>query len=167
VSHGSVVAEPADLRALMKTSPSSVAIVTSLAPDGKPWGMTCTSMCSVTLEPPTLLVCLREGSPTLAAVLASGSFTLNLLREESSGAAELFASARPDRFQQVSWSMEGAVSGPHLAKDAHTVADCRVVRDDLIGDHRVIFGQVVKVRFLTEPRPLLHGFRRYGRWSER
>src|SRR6266540_7393763 len=60
----------ADFQALMASFPSGVAIVTATGSDGKPYGMTCSSLCSVALTPPTLLVCMRNGSPTLDAVLA-------------------------------------------------------------------------------------------------
>ncbi|MGH3862160.1 flavin reductase family protein [Actinokineospora sp.] len=35
----------------MATFPTGVTVVTALAPDGRPWGMTCSSVCSVTLRP--------------------------------------------------------------------------------------------------------------------
>jgi flavin reductase (DIM6/NTAB) family NADH-FMN oxidoreductase RutF len=51
--------------------------------------MTCSSVTSVTLLPPTLLVCLRVGSGTLEAVSAHGGFAVNLLHEEARHAAEV------------------------------------------------------------------------------
>jgi flavin reductase (DIM6/NTAB) family NADH-FMN oxidoreductase RutF len=40
--------------------------------------MTCSSVSCVSLEPPTLLVCLRQGSPTLKATLGAETFAVNL-----------------------------------------------------------------------------------------
>jgi flavin reductase (DIM6/NTAB) family NADH-FMN oxidoreductase RutF len=154
-----------DLRRLMAGFPTGVAIVTALDRDGGCRGMTCSSVCSVALDPPTLLVCLREGSPTLAAVLDSGEFAVNLLQAGAQDTAALFASGTPDRFDRVRWRTPGGSSGPHLVDDAHTTADCRVIRTDLVGDHRVVLGEVLEVVQRQEPQPLLYGLRRYAGWT--
>lgn len=158
-------ASPAGFRAMMRGFPTGVAIVTASDLTGRPWGMTCSSVCSVALEPPTLLVCLRSGSPTLAAVAARGLFTVNLLHERAQATAELFASGRPDRFDLVKWDL--GTAGPRLSDDSHAVADCKVTTTQQIGDHVVVFGAVEDVKWdEAECRPLLYGMRQYGRWGD-
>lgn len=152
-----------DIRPLMSGFPTGVGVITVVGRD-RHWGMTCTSVCSVSLDPPTLLVCLREGSPTLLAVLDIGGFALNLLRSTAQSTAELFASGDPDRFARVKWNLPQGSAGPHLPDCAHTTADCRVTRTEVIGDHRVVFGEVVGVIQRSTPRPLLYGLRRYVDW---
>ncbi len=157
--------DPVKFRALMTTHPAGVAIVTTAAPDGEPWGMTCSSLCSVSLRPPTLLVCLRAESPTLAALLRVSAFAVNLLHDQAEPTATLFASGASDRFDRVDW-VRGPESGvPHLVEDAHTIADCRVSGTLPVGDHVVVFGEVVRVtaHAIRPPRPLLYGMRRF--WS--
>ncbi|SPE99906.1 flavin reductase family protein [Streptomyces sp. MA5143a] len=156
----------ADLRRLMAGFPTGVSVVTALAPDGTPWGMTCTSLCSVALDPPTLLVCLRAGSPTLRAVLDSGSLSVNLLHERARSASELFGSGAPDRFDQVPWVPAQNEGGPHLIEAAHTIADCTVTAEQTVGDHAVVMAGVTLVTSLRRPIPLLYGMRRYGSWAE-
>ncbi|TDV49664.1 flavin reductase family protein [Actinophytocola oryzae] len=150
-------------RALMATFPTGVAVVTATEVDGSPRGMTCSSVCSVSVRPPTLLVCLREGSPTLSAVLGLAGFAVNLLHDEARPVAELFASGDPDRFDRVGWARDPSFAGPHLVDDAHTIADCRVTRTVRVGDHAVVFGEVHRLDLPTAspPRPLLYGLRRY------
>ncbi|MEV6834736.1 flavin reductase family protein [Streptomyces sp. NPDC051133] len=155
----------ADLRRLMAGFPTGVSIVTAMAPDGVPWGMTCTSLCSVALDPPTLLVCLRGGSPTLRAVLDSGSLAVNLLHEHGRSAAEMFGSGDPDRFERVAWTPAPG-GGPHLVEAAHTIADCTVTDEQPVGDHTVVMTEVTLVTALRSPVPLLYGMRRYGAWAE-
>lgn len=151
----------------MTTFPTGVGVITAMETSGCPWGMTCTSICSVTLEPPTLLVCLRRGSPTLAAVLASGAFALNLLHGSARPTAELFASGAPDRFARVAWHMPVACKGPHLTDAAHTIADCQVAHTETVGSHIVVFGEVCQIIRQSEESPLLYGLRRYMSWSDR
>jgi flavin reductase (DIM6/NTAB) family NADH-FMN oxidoreductase RutF len=149
----------------MARHPSGVAIVTTAAPDGEPRGMTCSSVCSVALEPPTLLMCLRRESTTLAALLEVSAFAVNLLHEKAKPAAQLFASGAPDRFDRVCWIREPGTGVPHLVDDAHTIADCRVSGTLPVGDHLVVFGEVHQVRThaVGPPSSLLYGMRRY--WS--
>ena len=148
----------------MAAFPTGVGVITSIGDDGHPWGMTCTSICSVTLEPPTLLVSLRQGSPTLKALLASGTFALNLLHGNARPTAELFASGDPDRFTRVAWDMPITGKGPHLTDAAHAIADCQVIHTETIGTHIVVFGKVHQITQQFDICPLLYGFRHYMRW---
>ncbi|HEX6526495.1 MAG TPA: flavin reductase family protein [Streptosporangiaceae bacterium] len=155
-----------DFRALMASFPSGVAIVTADGGDGKPYGMTCSSVCSVALTPPTLLVCMRKGSPTLDAVLGRDAFTVNLLHDRARSGADLFASGNPDRFDQIPWLRNDSPGGPHLIEHAHTIADCDVTGRALVGDHVVVFGKVARIsRRHDDPTPLLYGLRKYTSWA--
>ncbi|MTJ71358.1 flavin reductase [Nocardia seriolae] len=144
--------------------PTGVAVLTSRDAGGRPQGMTCSSLCSVALDPPTLLVCVRRGSTTLTAMLGSGAFAVNLLHTAGRRAAELFASSASERFGQVPWRQGAVQSGPHLIEDAHTVADCAVGECHAAGDHVVVFGEVRAVTRLSDRAPLLYGQRRYAGW---
>jgi flavin reductase (NADH) len=159
-------AGPELFRSLMATLPAGVAVITVADADGTPWGLTCSTVCGVAMDPPTLLVCLRDESPTLRAMLRTSSFAVNLLHEAARGTAELFASGAPDRFDRVEWTRSPHGANPHLDGEAHAIADCRITGTVDVGDHVVVFGQVLDVRHLTgEDRvPLLYGFRRYSSW---
>ncbi|MDH6696262.1 flavin reductase family protein [Streptomyces griseoviridis] len=163
MNHG----HPADFRALMAGFPTGVTIVTTTGTEGDPWGMTLTSLCSVSMEPPVLLVCMRRGSPTLDAALARRSFAVNLLHRRARSTAELFASGAPDRFDRVAWHAPAGTGGPHLLEAAHAVADCAVTTDQVVGDHVVIMGRVTRVtRLAEEQHPLLYGLRRFATWPD-
>jgi flavin reductase (NADH) len=152
--------EPAEFRTLMASFPSGVAVVTATGRAGRPWGMTCSSVCSVSLDPPTLLVCLRAGSVTLAALLQHSAFTVNFLHDGAQDTAELFASGAPDRFDRVTW--RAGPGGPGLPEAAHAIADCRVVAAESVGDHVVVFGGVFGIEQSAGHRPLLYGRRTYA-----
>lgn len=158
---------PADFRTLMAGFPTGVTIVTTSGAEGVARGMTLTSLCSVSLEPPILLVCMRGGSVTLDAVLGRGSFAVNLLHQRARSTAELFASGAPDRFDRVPWESGEATGDPHLIGAAHTIADCVVAAHHVVGDHAVIMGEVRAVsRLGVEQHPLLYGLRRFATWPE-
>jgi flavin reductase (DIM6/NTAB) family NADH-FMN oxidoreductase RutF len=155
-------------RSLMAQFPTGVAVVTSADDDNRPWGMTCSSLCSVTLEPPTLLVCLRQGSPTLAAMLDRKTFAVNLLHAGAQPVAELFASGTPCRFDLIAWDFGPSAGGPHLHQAAHAIADCQISNVEPVGDHLVVFGEAYQVtveQASPERRsPLLYGRRQFRSW---
>jgi flavin reductase (NADH) len=154
------------MRQFMNGFPSGIAVLTVCGADSGPRGMTCTSLASVALCPPTIVVCVRSTSRTLRTVLDSGQFSLNLLHEHASRASDLFASATLDRFDQVEWHLPIGASGPHLTVDAHAIADCEVVRSVEVGDHTAVFAEIRHITFQNIAEPLLYGRRRYARWSD-
>ena len=151
-----------DYRELMSAFPTGVAVVTGLDADGAPQGMTCSSIASATLLPPTLLVCLRTGSRTLGAVTANGGFAVNLLHDGGQEVAELFARSEVDRFSLVRWRMS-ETGLPWLAEDAFAVAECRVSHLHAVGDHTVVLGEVTRIAQVPGT-PLLYGLRRFAAW---
>lgn len=156
VSHTS----PEAFRGFMSSYFTGVAIITSTGPDGRPHGLTCNSLTSVTLSPPMLLVCLDVGSGTLAASRASGGFVVNLLHDGGRRAAELFASRSPDRFERVSWKRSPLIELPWLTDDAYAMAECQVADSITVGDHAVVFGTVVNVEDGVG-NPLLYGMKAF------
>jgi flavin reductase (NADH) len=149
-------------RELMSTFPTGVAVVTGLDADGVPQGMTCSSVTSVTLLPPTLLVCLRTGSRTLGAVTARSAFAVNLLHDGGQEVAKLFSRAEADRFSKVHWRMSEA-GLPWLVQDAFAVAECTVSDLHTVGDHAVVLGTVTRTTQVPGT-PLLYGLRRFAPW---
>ena len=156
-----------NFRALMSGFPSGVTVVTSVDGGGVPRGLTCTSMCSVGLEPPSLLVCLDNRSGTLSALADRGSFAVNLLHADGRKAAETFAAPGPDRFTKIAWEPTMRHAVPRLTEDAHAVAECRVLQTHPAGDHTVVIGaieEVIEETAATGVGPLLYGERRYASW---
>lgn len=155
---------PLDFRGLMAGYPTGVAVVAAFDPEGQPRGMTCTSVCAVSLEPPILLVCIRNGSPTLEAILKRAAFTVNLLHVGAEPTARLFASGEPDRFDSVRWYAGPDPGGPYFPDDAHAIADCKVHRAEPVGDHTVVFGLVLRISEHQADTPLMYGLRQYAAW---
>lgn len=145
----------------MSRFPTGVTVVTCLR-DGEPYGLTCTAFCGVSLDPPTVLVCLGRDSGTLATIRDAGRFAVNLLHAHAQAVAELFATPVPDRFAQCVWRCTPG-GQPWLTTSSQVVADCTFVEATEVGDHVVVFGRVEDV-VLTPRTPLLYGLRRYRSW---
>ncbi|GAA4548791.1 flavin reductase family protein [Amycolatopsis samaneae] len=154
----------AHFRDLMSAFPTGVTVVTATDTDGRPHGMTCTSVTSVSLTPPMLLVCLTPGQ-TLAAALATGRFAVNFLHSRGRAAAEIFSTPGVPRFDRVKWAPLGAGRPPRLVDHAFAVASCTVRNATTAGDHQVVLGDVDIVIDHQPDRPLMYGFRQFADWS--
>jgi flavin reductase (NADH) len=149
-------------RDFMSCFPTGIAVVTTVASDGTPWGLTCSSLSSVSLRPPVLSVCMGVWSRTLAATRDHGSFAVNLLSVHGLAAAEIFASAAPGHFNRVRWWKADTADLPRL-EDTAAFAACRVIATYRVGDHVVVFGEVTAVD-CGEDIPLLYGLRHFAAW---
>ena len=67
-----------EFRQVVGLLPTGVTVVTAFADDG-PAGATASAVCSLSLEPMMMLVCLDRGSRTLGAVEEAGRFGINVL----------------------------------------------------------------------------------------
>ncbi len=153
-----------DYRELMTRFPTGVAVVAGVDQHGNPQGMTCTSLASVTLRPPTLSVCLRIDSITLRAVRDRGLFSVNLLDSRCPDTALRFGSPGPAAFSSTEW-LRSPLGMPWLVADAFASADCEVVGDVEVGDHSIVLGAVLGIR-RGDGHPLLYGLRRFAAWSD-
>lgn len=153
----------AEFLAGMRQFASSVCVVTT-AHGERLHGITVTSLASVSVEPPTLLVCIHRESSCAAAIQASGVFCVNLLAEEATATAQLFsgttADARHVRFDIVDWA-RGLTGCPILSQSVRAF-ECRVEQDMQVATHCIFFATVVGSR-AGQGSPLLYadrGFRR-------
>jgi flavin reductase (DIM6/NTAB) family NADH-FMN oxidoreductase RutF len=150
---------------VMASFPSGVAIVTTVTGEGVPRGLTTTAVCSVSADPPTILVCVDLGSRTLAALRASRRFVVNFMGAGRSELCLLFASKEEDKFAHVSWRTTAA-GMPLLHHDVLAWAECATLHEWEIGDHVLLVGRVEGggVQRALEP-PLLYYRRSWGVWS--
>ena len=117
---------------------------------GMDFGVTVSAVCSVSLEPPMLLVCLNRASRTQAAVGNAGSFAMNVLGRGQSELARRFATSRDDKFDGVDVSY-GKLGNPLLV-DALAHVECGVVEQATGGTHTIFIAEVRRAeRFAGEP----------------
>ena len=146
----------AALRQLAQT----VTIVTTDGPAGR-HGATVSAFCSVSVEPPTLLVCLHADSRIARRVLANGRFAVNLLDVSQSSLAARFAGpdAASGRFAGLDWA-HAPNGSPALGEAA--AFDCALLDAPRAGSHRIVTGRVVALAGRIA-EPLLYRDGRYRR----
>src|ERR1044072_1773508 len=142
--------DPRDFRNALGTFATGVTIVTAMAADGKPYGVTCNSFASVSLNPPLVLWSLGMFSQGLTIFQNASHFTVNVLGVSQQSLALQFAKSSGDKFAGVSWT-PGLGNAPVLA-DSVATFQCRAVNRYYGGDHIIFLGAVEAYAYnLREP----------------
>ena len=153
-------------RGVMRMFPSAVSVVTALDACAAPRGLTCSAVTSLSMDPPTMLVCVNQANGSLSAIRRSGGFVVNLLRAGSEAVSEVFASASADKFGALAWRPSPGSGLPWLAEDTLAFVDCRLVAEVAAGSHAILVGLVTHgdLASATGDGPMVYWGRRYGRW---
>jgi flavin reductase (DIM6/NTAB) family NADH-FMN oxidoreductase RutF len=145
----------------MRRMASGVSVVTTDGPAGR-FGVTVSSMCSLSLEPPSVLACVHHMSPALQAIIDNGAFCANVLRVEQALVSDSFAGRllelKDDKFACAEW--EKLATGSPVLRDALIAFDCRLSREVEFGSHRILMGTVVDL-VAREGNPLIYADRGY------
>jgi flavin reductase ActVB len=145
-------------RDAMASFPSGVTIVTTVDPDGTWWGFTATSFCSVSLEPPLVLVCLAKTAQCYAAFEQAVRWRVHILGLDHAGLAVRFATRGADKFAGAGFIADEDRE-PVLPAAVATL-HCTMFRDYPCGDHIVLVGQVRRT-VLTDTPPTVYFDRRF------
>lgn len=153
---------PASFRDAMRRLAATVTIVTTGAGERR-HGMTATAVTSLSMDPPSLLVCVNRGGALHALLAQSDRFCVNLLRCGQAALSDAFAGRMPaeERFRHGDWRAD-AHGIPYLA-DAQATIFC--TKQDAIrqASHTILIGAVESVGAADEVSPLLYGNGGYAR----
>jgi flavin reductase (DIM6/NTAB) family NADH-FMN oxidoreductase RutF len=145
----------AEWRAAMGCFPSGVTIVTSWR-DGAPVGSTVNAFCSVSLDPPLLLVCLAHANPICEPARRSGVFGVNILPHEGGADMAMRFAVTPeaDRFSGLGYrSVEAGAPQLDLAP---VFIDCALEAEYPAGDHVILVGRGLRTDHADAAPPLLY-----------
>ncbi len=160
---GSVVEERQAFLDAMSRAATGVTVVASDGELGRR-GQTVSAMCSVSADPPSLLVCLNRKSQLVRAIETHLVFGVSVLRADQKRIADSFAGRpssrdKPYDFERVRW--ETAVTGSPLLASAVAKFDCRLIDAHTIGTHTIYIGEVVAAS-TAKGKPLVYASRGYG-----
>lgn len=126
-------------------------------------GVTITAACSVSDQPPSLLVCLNNTNDKNAVFFESGRFSLNCLSAEHQELANGFAGfgglSADERFARGRW--DTLVTGVPVLVDAIASFDCFVTDSKVTASHTVLFGEVAAIRLGPQAPALIYLDRAY------
>ena len=145
--------DPSQFRQLLGRFASGVTVLTVATPDGRPMGMTATSLSSVSLRPPLLSVCVDHEADLHDTLVTAPEFVVNILASPQEALARRFSDQHDDRFDGV---------GYHLSPEGLILLDgtlahliCERYAEYPGGDHTIVLGRVVGGN-TSDGRPLLY-----------
>ena len=150
-----------DFRSTLGSFATGVTIITALAADGEPIGMTISSFNSVSLEPPLILWSLTLNSPNLAAFREASYYAVNILSAQQQDLSDRFASRTPDRFSGL--PTNNGLGGAPLLEGCCAWFECSNEAHYPGGDHLIFVGHVERFAQDETKAPLIFhnaGYRR-------
>jgi flavin reductase ActVB len=128
------------LRDAMASFPSGVTIVTTTDADGRSWGFTASSFCSLSMDPPLVLVCLARTASCFDAFMAARSWVVNIVAESAHDLAKTFATRGADKF--AAGGFRDSDAGHPILADAAVSLHCDAWERYDGGDHVILVGRV-------------------------
>jgi flavin reductase (NADH)/flavin reductase len=147
----------------MRRLAGHVCLVTTTRSSGERAGLTATAVCSVSAEPPTILICINRQNSTHPVIRESKIFAVNVLALEDQELANRFASriAGEERFNEGLWTT--LETGAPVLESALVSFDCRISQAIEVGTHGIVFGAIEAIRVRqAEAKPLLYVHGAYG-----
>src|SRR6266852_1405794 len=127
----------------MRRFPAAVTVITTSA-DGVDVGMTATAVTSLSVQPPSLLVCINRTSGFHKQIEGSGCFCVNILRVDHQEISAALGGAQPaaERFATGNWLHRGGI--PYLA-NAQASIFCRKSALFAHTTHSVVIGKATRL----------------------
>lgn len=149
-----------DFRQAMRRLASAVAVVATTR--GDEWiGMAATSVTSLSMDPPSLLICVNRSASIHAALTHGATFSVNILHESHEPISAAFGGKAKgaERFATGDW--RACSEGLPRLHDAVASIACAVDMSVDYGTHTIVIGKVRQTRLSTQEHPLIYVNGRY------
>jgi flavin reductase len=144
----------AEFRSAMAAMASTVSLVTARRGDER-IGRTVTSVMSLSINPPTILISIDILSRLADLIAKTGGFSFAMLADDQSEVADAFAGrvVAEERFSRGQWGEWP--SGHPMLQGAVTALDCEVIGAMETGTHVLFAGAIIEAENTTSRTPLL------------
>jgi flavin reductase ActVB len=152
------------LREAMSRLAGGVTVITTWV-EGRPWGTTVSSCCSLSMQPPLLLVCLANRSLSTRSILGQESFGVNILHSAQADVARSAAAAGRPKFLDDLVVPDAEAASPAL-RGALAWIHCELYNAVVVGDHTIVIGEVSDVALGASLDPLIYFDREFRTLTE-
>ena len=147
-------------RQAMRRVASTVNVI-SICVDGQPMGITATAVSPISMDPPSLLVCINRAASVHGSMEGVSHFRVNVLHRDQEEVAHVFADRSRHALRFLSgWDVE-APGAPRLAEAQATIL-CRRIDSHSFGTHSIFIGVVEEATAREGIDPLIYLDGRYG-----
>lgn len=149
-------------REAMSRLGAAVNIITTVGPNGDA-GFTASAVCSVTDDPPTLLVCINRNGSQHDSIISSGILCVNVLAHQSAELSSVFSRIgdvpMAERFTLGKW--QRLSTGAPALGSAAACFDCTITNVIVVGTHSVLFCAVQSIYLGVASTGLIYHSRAY------
>ncbi|CAN5588618.1 flavin reductase family protein [soil metagenome] len=142
-----------EFRAALGKFASGVTVVTTKDKTGKLFGITVSAFCSVSLEPPLILVCIEKDTGSHHAFKQSGAFVVNILSEDQQEISDHFASHLENKFTEIAY--HPGIKDLPVLDNALANLECRLHNSYEGGDHTIFIGEIERAT-INKENPLVY-----------
>ena len=151
-------------RGMMRHQAGAVTLIATGKP-GARTGLAATAVCSLTDQPPTLLVCVNKSASAHDVIAETGSYSVNILAADQQGMVAAFSGQTglkgEERFDDELWQV--METGAPVLKDALASFDCEVTEQRQVSTHTIYIAEVRAGLMRAEAEPLVYC--RSGFWN--
>lgn len=153
------------LKAGLRRLGKAVVVITAWHAE-KRWAMTATAVSELSMDPPSLLVCVNKTASLYAPLAAGAHFCVNILHADQVSVSQTCSGKvkGEERFAQGRWG-SGACGTPYLY-DAQASFFCEYESHIEYGTHAVVIGAVKEAHVAGDVDPLIYvdgGYARVAR----
>lgn len=131
---------------------------------GVRYGIVATAFSSVSFDPPSVLICVNEGTSIHAPLMDTDRFCVNVLGMVNRDIADCFMQFEgEERFSVGDWGEE---QGVPVLTNAQSTMVCRIADRHKFGTHTIIIGELIGANHRDNAKPLTYYDRRYIDISE-
>jgi flavin reductase ActVB len=128
-------------RKAMSLRAAGVTVVTTRDRQGEPRGFTATAVCSVSLVPPLILICIDRTAECYETFQEAEAFAVNLLRDDQELLSRCFAQKTARKFAGI--PHRAGITGSPILADVLAYVECRVQARYPGGDHTIFLGEAI------------------------
>jgi flavin reductase len=154
-----LVSQP--FRDAMRRFATTVSIITC-SYGGSRFGMSATAVTSLSVDPPSLLVCVNKSAATHRVMSRGGKFCVNVLRSVHASLSQAFSGQLKgeDRFRLGNWGQ--TEDGLPFLDDAQANLFCEIARVVDYGTHTIFIASVDSAKMQEGVDPLLYQDGKYA-----
>lgn len=141
-------------RSTMGHFPTGVSVVTTSHPTVGDFGITISSLTSLSLNPPLVLFCLGTNGHSISVFREVSHFAFNILSQDQGAFSDQFAKRTPIDWECIESSVD-EVSGCRLFSGALAHVVCEKFETFPGGDHEIIIGRVIDMQVNRQAQPLV------------
>jgi flavin reductase ActVB len=147
-----------EFRQAMGGLASGVTVITTWI-DGRPWGLTVSACCSVSMSPPLILVCLANHAVSTTAILEQRGFGVNVMAEDQMDTAKKTAAPGQPKF--IEEMLSDIQTDTPFIKGSLSYIHCQLQETVVAGDHTIFIGKVNQVMLGKLRDPLVYFNRQF------